>query len=520
MNIAELLERQARECGDRPAIVERGATVTFRELDRAAASAAAELSAAGLGPGMRALVFSPMSIALYTTIIGLFRLSVTAVFVDPSAGRERLERSVRRVRPEAFLAVPRAHLLRFTSAAIRAVPVKLAIGGRVPGVRSIGRRASGQRQAIQPAAPDTPAIITFTSGSTGEPKAAVRTHGFLVAQHRALVERLALAPGGVDLTTLPVFLLANLASGVTSVIPDADLRTPGAIAAAPVMAQIRAARPTRTVASPAFLARLVAHANERHERLDTFRHVFTGGAPVFPVMLDALAAAAPEAAVVAVYGSTEAEPIAEIDRREIGAGDRAAMREGAGLLAGEPAPSIELRILPDRWGAPLGPWRREDLDRESLGAGAVGEIVVTGAHVLGGYLDGLGDEETKIAVDGRVWHRTGDAGYLDARGRLWLLGRCGARVQDGGGIVYPFAVECAASDTPGVARSAFVLHDGRRVLVVEPDGTSAAVRETLMTRLAWAGLADVLSVPRIPVDARHNAKVDYPALQRLLDSAR
>jgi acyl-CoA synthetase (AMP-forming)/AMP-acid ligase II len=515
MNIASLLQQQAERFGDRPAIIERNRRITFAELDRAAASAAADLSAAGLTTGMRALVFSPMSIALYTTIIGLFRLGVTAVFVDPSAGRARLDSCVARVRPAAFVAVPHAHLLRLTSAAIRSVAIKLAIGGGVPGVRAVGRHVSDVTGPIVPAEADTPAIITFTSGSTGEPKAAVRTHGFLIAQHRALVESLALAPGQVDLTTLPVFLLANLASGVTSVIPDADLRAPGAIAPAPVLEQIRVTRPTRTVASPAFLDRLV-QAKGTGTRLDTFRHIFTGGAPVFPVMLDALAALAPEAAVVAVYGSTEAEPISEIDRRAIGSADRLAMQQGAGLLTGMPAPSIQLRILPDRWGTPIGPWRVDDLDRQSLADGMVGEIVVSGEHVLTGYLDGRGDEETKIRIGDRTWHRTGDAGYLDQQGRLWLLGRCSAKVSDGDGVLYPFAVECAASDVPGVHRSAFVLHRDRRILVVESRENTASPRDGLMTRLVWARLADVLAVRHIPVDRRHNAKVDYPALQRML----
>jgi acyl-CoA synthetase (AMP-forming)/AMP-acid ligase II len=516
MNIASILQRQAEQFGDRPAIIERGRRITFAELDRAAASAAADLSAAGLMPGTRALVFSPMSIALYTTIIGMFRMGVTAVFVDPSAGRAHLERCIARVRPAAFVAVPRAHLLRLTSAAIRSIPIKVAIGGGVPGAPAVGRDVAHVRGRIEPGGEDAPAIITFTSGSTGEPKAAVRTHGFLVAQHRALVESLALAPGQVDLTTLPVFLLANLASGVTSVIPDADLRAPGAIAPAPVLEQIRTTCPTRTVASPAFLHRLVTHAKGRGDRLGSFHHIFTGGAPVFPTMLDAIAAVAPGASVVAVYGSTEAEPIAEIDRRAIGPADRLAMQQGAGLLAGTPAPSIQLRILADRWGTPAGPWRLEDLDRESLEAGTAGEIVVCGEHVLPGYLDGQGDEETKIRIDGRVWHRTGDAGYLDRPGRLWLLGRCAAKVSDGDGVVYPFAVECAASDIAGVRRSAFVLHGGRRILVVELGEQAASVRETLMPRLAWARLADVLAVRRIPVDRRHNAKVDYPALRRML----
>ncbi len=519
MNIAGVLEEQARRFGDRHAIVERQGSISFRELDRAAGSAAGDLARAGVRPGMRALVFSPMSIALYTTMIALFRLRVTAVFVD-SAGRERLNRCIARVRPGAFVAVPRAHWLRLVSPAIRAIPIKAAIGGGVPGAAAIARRVSDGAASVEPCDPDTPAIITFTSGSTGEPKAAVRTHGFLIAQHRALVESLELAPGDIDLCTLPIFLLANLASGVTSVIPDADLRAPGAIDPAPVAAQIRAMRPTRTVASPAFVARLIDHAVRHGADLGTFRRIYTGGAPIFPGMLDAIAEVAPNASVVAVYGSTEAEPIAKIDRRDISTDDRAAMTRGAGLLAGGTAPSIQLRILPDRWGTPVGPWTVADLERVALGPDQAGEIVVTGEHVLSGYLDGRGDEETKIKVGEQVWHRTGDAGYLDAQGRLWLLGRCSSKANDSAGVLYPLAVECAAGAVPGVGRTAFVMHRDQRILAVEVHGDAPAVRAELMDRLAWTRVADIVIVPRIPVDRRHNAKVDYPELLQLLDRAR
>lgn len=517
MNIAGILEEQARRSGNRLAIVEARRRITFGELQHAAASAAGDLARAGVRAGMRVLVLVPMSIALYTAMIALFRMKATVVFVDPSAGRARLDRSVRRVRPDAFVAVPRAHWLRLTSPAIRAIPIKTAIGGRVFRAAPIARRLSDDAPRVEPCDPDTPAIITFTSGSTGDPKPAVRTHGFLAAQHRVLADELALLAGEVDLCTLPIVLLANLASGVTSVIPDADLRAPAAIDPAPVDAQIRTVRATHIVASPALVARLVSHAASRGSRLDMFRRIYMGGAPVFPRMLDATARVAPETSIVAVYGSTEAEPIASIDRGEIRAGDRVAMAGGAGLLAGRPSAAIALRILPDQWGTPVGPWTATDLDRETLPANQIGEIVVAGDHVLPGYLDGFGDEETKIKVDGRVWHRTGDAGYLDESGRLWLLGRCSAKASDAAGVLYPFAVECAASEVPGVGRTAFVRHRERRILVVEVEQDAASVRAALLTRLSWARLDDIFIVDRIPVDRRHNAKVEYPALMQLLD---
>jgi acyl-CoA synthetase (AMP-forming)/AMP-acid ligase II len=460
-----------------------------------------------------------MAVRLYVVLIGLFRLGVTAMFVDPSAGRHQIDRSCRLGQPHAFVATRAAHVLRLVSGAIRHTPLKIVVGAGLPGTRSVA--AGGlrpERETIATCTPDSPALLTFTSGSTGQPKGAVRTHGFLLAQHRVLEHDLRLRPGDVDLTTLPVFVLANLASGVTSVIADADLVHPGAIDPAPVLAQIRAHRPTRIVASPALLDRLASHARSRHTTLDSFQHIFTGGAPVFPRLLRALREIAPQASVTAVYGSTEAEPMATVDWGEIAPVDFEAMRRGAGLLAGRPVPAIDLRVLPDRWGRPIGPFDAGDLDAEALATGTIGEIVVAGDHVVPGYLNGVGDAETKFKVGARVWHRTGDAGYLDERGRLWLMGRCSARIDDALGTLYPFAVECAAQEVAGVERAALVARRQQRRLAVQLKASaSEQARADLLDALRWAGLADVVVVDEIPVDRRHNAKIDYPRLQKLLE---
>ena len=517
MNIAGLLRDRARHMGEAAAIVERAGTTSFADLDRGSSRVADQLGRAGVGPADTVLVLCPMSATLYAVLAGIWRVGATAVFLDPSAGRDHVDRCCRLVPPRAVIAVPRGHLLRlFSSHLRRARP--FVVSGWVPGAVRLRPDAGVGRDAIVEAGDGTPALLTFTSGSTGEPKAAVRTHGFLLAQHRVLEQDLHLRAGERDLSTLPIFVLANLASGLTSVIPDADLRRPGQIDPVPVYRQIHTTAPTRVAASPAFLDRLVSHASSLGEPMTGFERVFTGGAPVFPGLLRRMRSWAPRATIEGVYGSTEAEPIATLDVADIRPEDFAAMDSGGGLLAGRPVAAIDLRIVADRWGTPLGPWDSGTLDMQTLPPGRIGEIVVAGPHVLSGYHGGVGDADTKLHVDGRVWHRTGDAGYLDSAGRLWLMGRCGAAITDARGVVYPFAVECAASSIPGVARSALAALDGRRVLAVEGGRADGDVMGPLAERLAWAQLDEIRLVPEIPVDRRHNAKVDYQRLSTLLRS--
>lgn len=522
MNIAEVLRERARERGDALAIAEARRRITFAELDRLAAAVAGELRDAGLEAGNHAFVLCPMSVTLYAVLIGLWRFGAVAMIVDPASGRAHVDRCCLRSPPHAFISVPRGHLLRLASSVVRAIPIQMSIGRSLPRTRTLHvggtvrhhARPSGE---ILDVGSDAAALVTFTSGSTGQPKAAVRTHAFLLAQHRVLADDLHLRPGQRDLSTLPVFVLANLASGVTSVIPDVDLRRPGAIAPGAVLRQMHDTRVTRVAASPAFLDRLARHALSLGAYQSPFEAIYTGGAPVFPALLRRLHAMAPRAALVAVYGSTEAEPIARVGWGEISAADFARMESGGGLLAGRPVAAIDLRVVTDHWGEPVGPLSGDAFDAMTLGANEIGEIVVAGAHVLAGYLGGIGDSETKIHVDHRVWHRTGDAGYRDERGRLWLLGRCSARIGAGPDAIYPFAVECAALTIDGVERCALVEHKSERILVVESSrGAAATVTDLLKSRLAWAKLASVREVPAIPTDRRHNAKIDYPALKKLL----
>jgi acyl-CoA synthetase (AMP-forming)/AMP-acid ligase II len=506
VNLVDLLAQRVEAHPHTAAIVDARRTITYAGLDEESRRCASVLHAAGLRAGDTVLLLAPMSVGLYVTLIGILRLGMVAMFVDPSQGRDFVERACDLVRPRGCVGIGRARIYRLFSRGLRRIPLFQSIPSRgwtgEPGTLDVVTRNL-----------DDPAIVTFTSGSTGTPKAAMRSHGFLRAQHRAVSDTLELRPGEIDLATLPMFVLANLASGLTSIIPDADLRRPGAIDAAPVVRQMRRWSATRTVASPALLERLASHCFETGDRLDSLTRICTGGGPVSVRLMDRLSIVAPRARISAVYGSTEAEPIALLDRDEIADGDRRSIRDGRGLPAGRPAPALSVRILNGGRG-PLGPFTLEEFDRAAAPPGSPGEIVVSGDHVLGGYLNGRGDEENKFSVDGVRWHRTGDAGSFDSQGRLWLLGRCGAALTDRLGTLYPFSVEAAAETFAAVHRAALLGDAGRRVLVVELDESfPREVPPDVRRALDWAALDEIRIVDRSPVDVRHNAKVDYERLR-------
>ncbi len=522
MNIARLLETHADRFPDRLALVERrGGTrhsISYAELHRLTATGAAFLRGRGLGIGDTVLFLHPVSNELYIAFLSVLRAGGTAVFVDPGQGRDSIESCLRNSPPDAVCGNGAIQFMRLLSPSLRSLTPRFYTPRSL--LRAGSRKGKSHAKFSEDSAipEDTPALVTFTSGGTGAPKAIVRSRRFFSAQHTALVGAIALEPGEIDLVTLPMFALAHLASGLTNVLANTNLAQPGAVNAAAVRHQLLDERIGRITASPAFFDSLLENAPGPFPNI---AKIYTGGAPVSHALLEKMTRAFPNADVAAVYGCSEAEPIAVIHAHSISPEDSLGMRRGDGLLAGSPVPGIRVAVIEDRWGSPLG--ARSDAEFQSLlrEPAQPGEIVVAGDHVLTGYRDGAGEAETRIQTPGATWLRTGDAGYFDSAGRLWLLGRCAAALPDHSGRrSYPFPIETPVNSMEGVRRSAALMHRGAPVLVVEPEHEAPPVgnlADSVLARVSDFPVSQVRLVDRIPVDKRHNAKIDYVALEALLD---
>jgi len=207
---------------------------------------------------------------------------------------------------------------------------------------------------------------------------------------------------------------------------------------------------------------------------------------VFQDVVEAMQENHSSLSVVAVYGSTESEPIAHLNFDDVSEADKTAMRQGKGLLAGKPVPEVTLVIEED-------------------------EILVAGAHVNQGYLDSRQDAETKVLKGNVVFHRTGDAGRLDEQGRIWLLGRFG---KDLNGL-YPFSIESSVRLWIGVHRAALSAVDGMAVLAIEGDATF--LNEWQQQAAVQFNIQRVVHIQKVPLDRRHRSKIDYTKLGKLLE---
>ncbi len=452
--------------GRKTALVNPGGTaVSFADLGNRTKGLAAAWAAQGLSKGDRVLVAMPISADLYATLAALWSLGAVAVLPEPAMGLKGVRHALTLAPCKGLAASGPYTLLKFFPKLWFKTLFRVKPGHGSPPEHTPD--------------PNDIALISFTSGSTGIPKAIARSHAFLRAQEAAIAPLLASDRDEVDLVAFPVFALLNLAAGRTSVLPNWRMSRPLEVDRNSLAAWIETQNITRALLPPALCETL---ANAR--TVPKLTHTFTGGGPVFPDLIDRLKNRHPHLQITAVYGSTEAEPIAHLDTAEISARDTAEMKNGGGLLAGKPVKQVQVRI-------------------------EGGEILVAGDHVNKGYLDPSRDAETKLKEGDTIWHRTGDAGRLDAEGRLWLLGRFGANVAG----LHPFEVEGAARFWDGVQKVALIGIDKKPVLVIEGD---AALLTTWQEQAAAFNISDVRHVAALPLDRRHGSKVDYPALAKLL----
>lgn len=498
----------------------KGDRVRFGELRRQVEAFAGGLVANGLQSGDRAVFMLPMSPELYVAVLGTLAAGGVAVFVDPWVPLRQVARLAAAAKPAAFIGTPKAHLLRFIARDLRRV--RIAVASEGPGAwLAAGLRFRDLRsKAATPPTPmsaDSPALITYTTGSSGQPKGVNRTHAILAAQHHVIREEFPAQAGDVDLTTFPVFALSNLAAGVTTVIPPIDLRRVASADASLVARDIRTFGVTTVSASPPLFDLLADHLRASGEAPPRLRRIVTGGAPVRDDQLRRWREAYPGTEIVVAYGSSEAEPVASMsaDERLAVSGSR------PGYCVGKPVAAVRARTVQ----IVRGPLERP-LD---VGPGAIGELLVTGPHVCRDYAgdgNGAAVAENKVRDDGTVWHRMGDTGHFDDAGRFWLVGRVHSTIHRGGVDLHAQLIEqtVRADDRRIRAVAALGLPDAtlgeRLAIIIEADDPN--LMKDVEARLAGSRtdvLVDEMMVTRtpLPVDPRHNSKIDYARLRKMLE---
>jgi malonyl-CoA/methylmalonyl-CoA synthetase len=413
------------EAPDRPMLWEAGrGWVRGGDLDRGSRQVAARLAGAGLRPGDRVLMSAATSVELVEAHVAALRLGLVVVPANTAYREREIAHLVGDAGPRLAVVddAERAAWVR------RAAPGALVVG---PDVALPDPPAAPP--VLDRAGPDDPAIIGYTSGTTGAPKGAVLSHRNLLASSESVrrawrwtaSDRLVLALPLFHIHGLGVGLHGTLLAGASAVLLprfDADA----------VLDAVAAHDATLFFGVPTMYARLAG--SPRLAELGRLRLCVSGSAPLPPAVFDRLAAGSGQR-VLERYGMTETG----MNVSNPYDGER---RPGT---VGFPLPGVELRLATARGtgGVPL---------TEAAGAARVGGIELRGDNVFSGYWGR--PEATAAAFTADGWFRTGDIGELDGDGYLRLVGRARELIITGGLNVYPREVEDVLLEHPAVAEVA------------------------------------------------------------------
>ncbi len=495
--------------------------LTFLQLDQESDCLAYGLTAAGVTHGTRTVLMVKPSLDFFALIFALFKTGAIPVVVDPGMGIQRMVACFKSSRPEAFIGIPLAHVVRtIYPGFFKTVKTWITVGRRwFWGGLTIEqlRQSTGTPYTCAKTNRDDMAAILFTTGSTGPAKGAVYSHGNFDAQLKQIQTHLNMSSDEVDLSTFPLFALFYPALGITSVIPDMDPTRPARVNPARIFEAIDNQGVTNMFASPALLNRVGRYGRQKGVRLPSLKRVISAGAPVSADNIERFSALlSDDAEIHTPYGATEAVPIISIKSREILTETRQLSAKGDGICIGRPINNIDIQIIKIS-DDPIDTWSN-DL---TVARGEIGEITVKGALVSRRYFENpAADAQAKIKEGDEIRHRMGDLGWMDEKGRLWFCGRKSHRVISAEKTLFTIPCEAIFNNHPLVFRSALVgvgpRPRQRPVIVVEIEKTkhhpSLQALEKELLNMAAANklthnIQTVLFHKAFPVDIRHNSKI-------------
>ena len=496
---------------------------SFRDMDNTADWFARSLSELGIAKGDRVILMVKPSLEFIGLTFALFKIGAVIILIDPGMGYRNLLRCIEQVKPEVFIGIAKALIFKLIfPRPFRTIRTSICVGSSLglfkPSLTAQKAEESSTYGRAYPAAEmqgDDLAAILFTTGSTGPPKGVRYEHSIFQAQLKLIRDYYRIGPEDIDQPAFPLFALFSAGLGACSVIPEMNPAKPAGVDPGKFVKTIRTYGVTYSFGSPAIWNVVSRYCLEQKIKLESVKKILMAGAPVPGELLARTAAILPdEAEIHTPYGATESLPIASITAREILADTWEKTRTGKGVCVGKPLPSITIKIIKISDG-PIENWT----DSLLLPDYETGEIVVKGPLVTKSYDNNDRENQlAKIADGHQFWHRMGDLGYFDAKGRLWFCGRKGHRVITAKTTMYTICCEALFNEHPAVFRSALVgvgpQQNQEPVIIVElydktrkNDRLMAELQEIARNNELSRSIKHFLVHPDFPVDIRHNAKI-------------
>lgn len=457
MNFGNVVDRAARETPEETAVADSEQRATYAELSTNTDRVADGLERCGVTPDDRVAICLRNSVVFVTAYLGAMKCGAVPVPVNTRFTNEQVQ-YVLDVSDVTVLVTDAT----FATVAAR-VDTPITIDG------SVGTRyqdlvdESADGYSVHPRRSDELAAVVYTSGTTGRPKGVRHTHGNISDNARGIRRYHHLTRDDVGLTASQCFHVTGLnvtttplldAGAANWLLPSWD--------PAEALETIERRGVTYTFLTPAMLGQLLECDRLEEFDLSSLTRVVVGGAPA-PVDRLAEAEDALDAAVLEGYGMTETTPLAAFNRPQA--------RPYKPGSVGPPAREVvELRIEDTETG-------------EAVDRGERGELLWRGDTVTPGFERRRHDAERFVERDGRRWLRSGDIGYLDEDGYLFVVDRRDDMFTVGCANVFPREIETVLYDIDGVTDAVVVDALDKRqgvvitaVLACDGDVTESQVR--------------------------------------------
>ena len=437
VGLGDIVRDHAARRGDAAALVHQGRTTTYRELDRAASRVAQGLIAEGIKPGTRVAHLDKSSDLYFELLFGVAKAAAVMVSVNWRLAPPEVLHVVNDAEAEILFVgeefFPVVDTIRDRLRTVRRI---VALSGARPGCDSftVWRDRHPDRDPHLPALPSDTAVQFYTSGTTGLPKGAELTNANFAFMFRVWSGSWQMKPGASTIVCLPMFHIGGAGWGMVGLYAGAINHVVREFVPAQILDIIQRERIEVILLVPAMILFLVQAPQIRETDLSSLKLIVYGAAPI-PADLLKQAMAVFGCGFQQVYGLTETTGAVTLLPSE----DHDPSDARKLLSCGYAQKEVELRIV--------------DADGRELPVGEVGEIAIRSPQVMGGYWKL--PEATARAIKGD-WFLSGDAGYLDKNGYLYIHDRVKDMIVSGGENIYPAEVESALFGHPGVADVAVI----------------------------------------------------------------
>jgi acyl-CoA synthetase (AMP-forming)/AMP-acid ligase II len=499
-------------------------TVTYKEFHHEVNNYMNKFHFRGICKNDKVIMLIRPNYEFYIIMVALMKLGAIPILLEPTGNPKNTAKVLSQIKAKIFIGIPLACIFKiifkkyFKDIKIWITSGKYKIFGCIPICKLKNKNQIIKKINLNKT--DT-AIISFTTGSTGEPKGACYSHLNLMTMYNILKNNYKIKDSDRNISTFPAFNMFDMAFGITTTLINVKMNKKGKLTPVNLLNIIISQNITLMFASPNLLNQLCDYNKNFSIKTSKLKKIIAGGAPLPPETIKKINKTFNNKVIIYnTYGATEALQISLIKSDEIIKDTYSKTLNGVGTCVGYVFPEIKIKIIKitnqiiEKWNDNLEKSQNE-----------IGEIIVYGDNVSLSYYNNLNANlNQKILINNKIWHRTGDIGRIDNENRLWYYGRKCYIVKTKKHNIYT-SIEAIFNKHSFVKKSVLIGIDKNNhqvpiICIKKKHGISRKKLEKELKEIAFKkkltkNIKQFVFYPNsFPVDIRHRSKINRDIIKR------